>query len=140
MLFPLDLSGFPAADGDIDTVSVTQVEVIGARNDARTVGCMSTEHDCITPTAEDIFLDTEALAERYSIGTTKAKELVRSGVLPASVVPGMVRIPLSALRAWEVTTSLAGTAADPAQRTDSVAVLSPPPARRAGRPTTRRAA
>ena len=46
----------------------------------------------------DVFLDTEGLAERYGIGSTKAKELVRSGALPASVVPGMVRIPLAALQ------------------------------------------
>jgi hypothetical protein len=56
-------------------------------------------HDDI-PDPADIFLDTEALAERYGIGTTKAKELVRSGDLPTTVVAGMVRIPLAALALW----------------------------------------
>ena len=88
----------------------------------------------------DTFLDTESLAERYGIGTTKAKELVRSGVLPTSVVPGMVRIPLAALRAWELTSSLADTAADPARRSEQVTVLAPPAARTPGRPARKRAA
>jgi hypothetical protein len=84
----------------------------------------------------DSFLDTEALAERYGIGTTKAKELVRSGTLPASVVPGMVRIPLAALRAWELASSLAGTVADPAlaHGDTKLTVLNAPPAGRPGRP------
>lgn len=96
-------------------------------------------HDNIRDPA-DIFLDTEALAERYGIGTTNAKELVRSGALPNSVVPGMVRIPLSALRAWELTISLTDTLADPVRSSEQVTVLAPPPARSAGRPARKRVA
>jgi hypothetical protein len=89
------------------------------------------------PDPSDTFLDTEALAERYGIGITKAKEVLRSGLLPKSVVPGMVRIPLAALRAWELTASLAGTSADPAlvQGSASVTVLAPPPSGTPGRPS-----
>ena len=65
---------------------------------------------------------------------------MRSGALPNSVVPGMVRIPLSALRAWELATSLAGTLADPARSSEKVTVLAPPAARPAGRPARRQVA
>ncbi|QGG96583.1 helix-turn-helix domain-containing protein [Actinomarinicola tropica] len=94
---------------------------------------MLTQPEQITPDPSDIFLDTEGLARRWGIGTTKVKEMAKDGLLPASIVPGMVRIPLAALRAWEMATSLADTAADPARPTDHITVLAPPPARPAGR-------
>lgn len=95
---------------------------------------MLTHPERTVPDPSDVFLDTEGIAERYRIGLTKAKELVRSPGFPASIVPGMVRIPLAALRAWEMAASLANTAADPAQTSDHVTVLAPPAARPAGRP------
>ena len=102
---------------------------------------MSTRDNAVRPfDPADIFLGTEALAERYGIGTTKAKELVRSGNLPTTVVAGMVRIPLVALRAWELATSLADTPADPARNSETVTVLAPPAARPAGRPARRHVA
>ncbi len=39
------------------------------------------------------FLDTEGLARRWSIGTTKVKEMAKDGLLPASIVPGMAPVP-----------------------------------------------
>lgn len=126
--------GFRIADGEIDTTSLTRGAAIAVPEDLRTVGGMLTQPEQITPDPSDIFVDTEGIAERYRIGLTKAKELVRSPGFPASIVPGMVRIPLAALRAWEMATSLANTAADPAQTSDHVTVLAPPAARPAGRP------
>ncbi len=95
---------------------------------------MLTQPERIIPDPSDIFLDTEGIAERYRIGLTKAKEMVKSGLLPASIVPGMVRIPLAALRACEMATALEGTPADPVRSSDRITVVAPPAARSAGRP------
>lgn len=123
-----------------DTTWLTRNAAIAASAGRRTVRHMLT-HDQNQPTdTADVFLDTEGLAERYCIGTTKAKELLRSGRLPASVVPGMVRIPLAALRAWELAAALAGTPADPARSSEHVTVVAPPPARSGGRPARKAAA
>lgn len=113
--------------------------LVGDLRRTGTVGEMPTRHHT-PPDPADIFLDTEALAERYGIGTTKAKELVRSGDLPTTVVAGMVRIPLVALRAWELARSLADTPADPARSSEQVTVLAPPAARPAGRPARKQVA
>jgi hypothetical protein len=127
--------GFRVADGEIDTTSLTQRAVIAVPEGLRTVRAMLTQPEQIIPDPSDVFLDTEGIAERYRIGLTKAKELVRSPGFPASIVPGMVRIPLTALRTWETATSLADTAGDPARPSDHVTVLAPPAARPAGRPS-----
>ena len=79
---------------------------------------------------DDRFLDVEELMSRYGIGRTKAYELLRSEGFPGTVVPGMVRIPLVALRRWETARSLAGTVAEEAP----ALVLAPPVAGTAGRP------
>lgn len=126
--------GFRIADGEIDTTSLTQGAAIAGPEALRTVGAMLTQPEQITPDPSDIFLDTEDIAERYCIGLTKAKEMVKSGLLPASIVPGMVRIPLAALWAWEMATSLEGTPADPARPSEQITVVAPPAARSAGRP------
>jgi len=126
--------GFRIADGEIDTTSLTQRAAIAGPERLRTVSAMPTQPEQITPDPSDIFLDTEGLAERYGIGLTKAKEMVRSGLLPASIVPGMVRISLAALRVWEMASSLEGTPADPARSSDQITPVAPPAARSAGRP------
>lgn len=60
--------------------------------------------------AGDAFVDVEHdLAARYRVGHTKAAEVVRQAGFPASVVPGLWRVPLPALRRWEVAFSLAPT-------------------------------
>ena len=101
---------------------------------------MLTQREQSVPDPSDAFLDTEGIAERYGIGLTKAKEVVGSGRLPASIVPGMVRIPLAALRAWEMATSLAGKPGDPAPSQAHITVVAPPAARHAGRPARKAAA
>jgi hypothetical protein len=77
----------------------------------------------------EVFLDVDALAARYGIGRGKSYELVASPGFPKSVVPGVYRIPLVALRVWELAHSLEATVADRAPLT-----LAPPPPRPAGRP------
>jgi hypothetical protein len=94
---------------------------------------------------DDIILDIEDLAARYGIGRTKAYDLVREPGFPASIVTGMTRIPLQALRAYEKARSLAGTiAAEPrpaaSQPTTPTVILTPPPNRRPGRPSRNAAA
>ncbi|HMQ25803.1 MAG TPA: helix-turn-helix domain-containing protein [Acidimicrobiales bacterium] len=83
----------------------------------------------------DVFLDVDDLAERYRIGRSKAYALVAVDGFPASVVPGMWRIPLAVLRRWETHVALAATdvptAPIPAHPRP---VPAPPPARRPGRP------
>lgn len=60
--------------------------------------------------AAGTFLDVEVdLAARYRIGHTKAHEVPAQDGFPASVVPGMWRIPLPALRRWELAFSLQPT-------------------------------
>ncbi len=89
---------------------------------------------------DDRMLDIDDIAARYGIGRTKAYELVKSPGFPATVVPGMTRIPLQALRAYERAQSLAGTVAagsSPDAAVTPTVVLSPPPARRPGRPSTK---
>lgn len=87
----------------------------------------------------DVFLDAEAIAEHFEVGRTKAYELLAVEGFPASVVPGMVRIPLAAIRRWVMTTSTGTPAAPPPSTGDSPAgpdrpAPQPPPARRPGRP------
>lgn len=83
---------------------------------------------------DDTILDVEDIAARYGIGRTKAYELLRDPGFPRSVVPGMTRIPLAALRAYEKAHSLAGTVAAQLPSSTPTVVLSTPPARTAGRP------
>lgn len=135
MTFSLLRGGFSLAEDRIDTASLTQGASVAGPEDPRTVGAMPIQPEQNTTDPSDIFLDTEAIAARYPIGLTKAKELVKSPGFPASVVPGMVRIPLVALRRWELAQSLAGTLADVAPQHENVVVVSPPPARPAGRPS-----
>jgi len=81
----------------------------------------------------DVFVDQHGIARRYRIGRTKnGGDVVTQPGFPRSVVPGMHRFPLRALRAWELATSLAGTAADLAP--DPIVLSPPPPPRPAGRP------
>lgn len=47
----------------------------------------------------DVFLDVAGIAARYDISRSKAYEVVDTDGFPASVVPGMKRIPLVALQA-----------------------------------------
>ncbi|MFP5321563.1 MAG: helix-turn-helix domain-containing protein [Acidimicrobiia bacterium] len=89
----------------------------------------------------DTFLDVEDIAARYGISRTKAYELVAEPGFPASVVTGLWRVPLGALRRFELHRSLAATdvpgADTPAQPAGPAAVgpiPSLPPARRPGRP------
>ena len=92
---------------------------------------------------DDIILDIEDIASRYGIGRTKAYDLVREPGFPATVVPGMTRIPLQALRAYERARSLAGTVAGETKAVQSAAptiMLAPPPAKRPGRATSKAAA
>ncbi len=77
----------------------------------------------------EVFLDVDALAVRYSIGRGKSYELLGAPGFPRSVVPGVYRIPLAALRAWELAHSLEATVAGPGRL-----ALAPPPPRSAGRP------
>ena len=134
MTFSLLRGGFLAPADETDTPSLTQDVVNVWPEGRRTVAAMPTQREQNTPDPSDAFLDTEGIAERYSIGLTKAKEVVRSGLLPASIVPGMVRIPLAALRAWEMAISLAGRPGDPAPPSDHVTLVAPPAARAGGRP------
>ena len=60
---------------------------------------------------DDRILDIDDIASRYGIGRTKAYELAKSPGFPATVVPGMTRIPLQALRAYERAQLLTGTVA-----------------------------
>lgn len=87
------------------------------------------------PDPADVFLDVADVAARYRISRTKAYELADTPGFPASVVPGMKRIPLVALRAWEAAAALAptGLAAGGA----APAPTGPPPPGRPGRPRTR---
>lgn len=101
------------------------------------VSTSTATHNTATVVAdEDTILGVEDIAARYGIGRTKAYELLRDPGFPRSVVPGMTRIPLPALRAYEKAHSLAGTVANMshAQTPAPMVVLSPPPARQAGRP------
>lgn len=140
MTFSLLRGGFPAPADGIDTTSLTQDAANAWPEGRRTVTAMLTQREQNVPDPSDAFLDTEGIAERYGIGLTKAKEVVGSGRLPASIVPGMVRIPLAALRAWEMATSLAGKPGDPAPSQDHITVVAPPAARHAGRPARKAAA
>lgn len=140
---------FRSSQCDFDTTSPTQLSAIAVPSRPGTVGHVSTSpatRNTVTVVADDdIILDIEDIAARYGIGRTKAYDLVREPGFPASVVPGMTRIPLQALRAYETARSLAGTiAAEPrTAATRPVAptvVLAPPPAKRPGRPSRKAAA
>jgi predicted DNA-binding transcriptional regulator AlpA len=123
-----------------DTSSVTQREtraLAGRVVIFPPVSTTTATHNTVTVVADDdMILDVEDIAARYGIGRTKAYELLRDPGFPRSVVPGMTRIPLAALRAYEKAHSLAGTVAtmSHAQAPAPMVVLSPPPARQAGRP------
>ena len=119
---------------ETDTTILTQDAANAWPEGRRTVTAMLTQREQNVPDPSDAFLDTEGIAERYGIGLTKAKEVVGFGRLPASIVPGMVRIPLAALRAWEMAASLAGKPGDPAPSSDLITVVAPPAARPGGRP------
>lgn len=127
---------------DFDTTSPTQPSASALATRPGTVGFVSTatatRNTATVVADDDIILDIEDIAARYGIGRTKAYDLVREPGFPSSVVPGMTRIPLQALRAYEKARSLAGTvAAEPkAMPTPALTfVPTPPPAKRPGRPT-----
>lgn len=140
---------FRSSRCDFDTTSPTQLSAIAVPSRPGTVGHVSTatatRNRATVVADDDIILDIEDIAARYGIGRTKAYDLVREPGFPASVVPGMTRIPLQALRAYERAHSLARTvAADPKGVTTSAPtpsfVLAPPPAKRPGRATSTAAA
>jgi hypothetical protein len=125
---------FRAGHYDFDTDCPTQPQANAPWDRPVTVSLVSataTHETTATVLADhDTFLDIEDVAARYGIGRTKAYELLRSEGFPGTVVPGMVRIPLVALRRWETARSLAGTVAEEAP----ALVLAPPVATPAGRP------
>ena len=140
---------FRSSQYGFDTTSPTQLPANAVPIRPGTVGHVSTatatRNTATVVADDDIILDIEDIAARYGIGRTKAYDLVREPGFPASVVPGMTRIPLQALRAYERARSLAGTvAADPTGVTTSAPapsfVLAPPPAKRPGRATSKAAA
>jgi predicted DNA-binding transcriptional regulator AlpA len=95
--------------------------------------------DIVRPTAtvaavEDTFLDIDDLMTRYGIGRTKTYDLIKEEGFPTSVVPGMVRIPLVALREYERLASLSDTVERFVGTTSSgpTVVLAPPAPRKPG--------
>lgn len=134
---------------DFDTTSPTQLQTSAVPSRSGTLGIVSTStatrNKATVVADDDIILDIEDIAARYGIGRTRAYDLVREPGFPATIVTGMTRIPLQALRAYDKARSLAGTiAAEPrpaaGQPMTPTVILTPPPSKRPGRPSRKAAA
>jgi hypothetical protein len=130
MSFSLVRGSFQTALPGIDTGSLTHgCWGIAPKSGLVTLAGMESEAQQMDPA--DVLLDAEGIQERYACGRTKAYDIMSQSGFPGSVIPGMVRIPLVALRAWEQATALQGTVAEP--KAAEPIFLAPPAARQAGR-------